>query len=80
MLHERLEQRLEDFRSSEGQLSGENDNRLAAPSGPEDAALGVILHIQSEDDTIGPLWNKDNATISLINRKGLNSSFAFGYD
>ncbi len=62
------------------QSSGQGRQMLAAPSGPEDATLGIILHIQREDDSIGEFWNDTNATIKLLNEKGLNKNFVFRYD
>lgn len=52
VLHRTLMRKLKHFRSKECQVSSENPARLATPGGPEDADLGIILHIQSEDDVI----------------------------
>ena len=52
-LNQKLTERLEDFYSTEVQVSGQARDRLASPGGPEDADLGLILHIQSEEDVIG---------------------------
>ncbi|KAI9709134.1 MAG: hypothetical protein M1820_003580 [Bogoriella megaspora] len=52
ILEQALENRLQEFYSAEVEISGGDRTRLAAPGGPPDAALGLILHVQSEDDTI----------------------------
>ena len=57
LLQRTLTERLERFYSDEVKKSGEGRERLALPGGPADADLGVILHVQSEDDTIGPFWD-----------------------
>lgn len=52
-----METQVGEFHSKEIEASGERQDRLARPAGPEDADLGLILHIQSEDDSIGAMWN-----------------------
>lgn len=79
-LHKSLEERLESFYSSETMVSGESRERLASPGGPPDADLGIILHIQSEEDAIGPFWDPRSVTLRLLEEKGINSDFCFGYD
>jgi hypothetical protein len=53
-LHKCLTERLESFYSNETIESGQTRDRLTIPGGPPDADLGLILHVQSEEDTIGP--------------------------
>lgn len=73
-------EKLREFYAAETRTSGESDARLADSSGPENALLGIILHVQSEDDTIGEFWDMRSATIGLIEEKGIDPDFAFGYD
>jgi len=79
-LEQILEHKLQDFYSTEVRISGESRDRLARPGGPPDADLGLILHVQCEDDAIGEFWDPQSATINLLQEKGINGSFAFGYD
>ena len=79
-LNQKLTERLEDFYSTEVQVSGQARDRLASPGGPEDADLGLILHIQSEEDVIGNFWDPRSATIRLLEEKGVRDEFTFGYD
>jgi hypothetical protein len=51
-LQQALENRLQEFYSAEVEISGGDRDRLAAPGGLPDAALGLIHYVQSEDDTI----------------------------
>lgn len=60
--------------------SCQSRDRLAAPGGPPDVDLGLILHIQSEEDTIGPFWDPRSVTIKLLEEKGLSGDFCFGLD
>jgi hypothetical protein len=79
-LEQVLAHKLQDFYSAEVRISGEGRDRLARPGGPPDADLGLILHVQSEDDVIGEFWDPRSATINLLQEKGVNKNFAFGYD
>ena len=79
-LNQKLTERLEDFYSTEVQVSGQVRDRLASPGGPEDADLGLILHLQSEEDVIGNFWDPRSATIRLLEEKGVREEFTFGYD
>jgi hypothetical protein len=74
-LHQELTERLEDFYSTEVQVSGGSRDRLASPGGPEDADLGIILHLQSEEDAIGNFWDPRSATIRLLEEKGISDEF-----
>lgn len=53
LLEQLLARKFEQFQSTEVEISSEGRNRLARPSGPADAYLGLILHVQSEDDILG---------------------------
>ncbi|KAK6513418.1 hypothetical protein TWF281_005044 [Arthrobotrys megalospora] len=75
-----LEKRIEKFIEDETKVSMGPRERLGYPSGPEDADIGVILHLQTEEDTIGPFWDKRSATIQLLQQKGFADDFMFGYD
>src|ERR1700733_1713859 len=79
-LHKSLTERLESFYSNETIESGQNRERLAIPGGPPDADLGLILHIQSEEDAIGPFWDPRSVTIRLLEEKGLSGDVCFGFD
>jgi hypothetical protein len=71
LLEQFLARKLEQFHSTEVEISGEGRDRLARPGGPADANLGLILHVQSEDDVLGGFWNSRSATISLLHEKGI---------
>jgi len=75
-----LTERLENFYSTEVQVSGKGCDKLASPGGPADADLGIILHLQSEEDAIGNFWDPRSATIRLLEEKGISDEFTFGYD
>jgi len=79
LLEQLLARKLEQFHSTEVGISGEGRDRLARPGGPADANLGLILHVQSEDDVLGGFWDSRSATISLLLGKGIHETFAFGY-
>ena len=66
LLEQSLAHRLEPFHSTEVEISGEGRDRLARLGGPVDANLGLILHVQSEDDVLGGFWDSRSATISLL--------------
>jgi hypothetical protein len=75
-----LSNKLQAFYQAEISASGDDPTRLARPSGPEDAEIGVIMHCQSEEDAIGAFWNTSNFSIRVLADKGLNDDFAFGFD
>lgn len=79
-LHKSLTERLESFYSNETIESGQNRDRLAIPGDPPDADLGLILHIQSEEDAFGPFWDPRSVTTRLLEEKGLSGDFCFGFD
>lgn len=80
LLKETLNTKLEDFYSNETRLSFRNRDRLTRPGGPEDANLGIIMHLQTKQGPIDKFWDQESATIALLQDKGLNGDFAFGYD
>lgn len=75
-----LDTRLERFYSSEVQLSRQDPKRLTRPGGPEDAKLGIIMHLQTKKKAVTEFWDEENSTIALLEEKGLTGHFAFGYD
>ena len=80
-LHKSVARRLQMFYEAEMQVSGEDRNRLACPSGPEDADLGlIVMHCQSKDGEVGPFWDMTNASIQALTAKGLSEEFTFCYD
>ncbi|KAJ4151359.1 hypothetical protein LMH87_012063 [Akanthomyces muscarius] len=70
--------KMKEFYLAETAASGQDERRLADSSGPEDAELGIILHVQSEDDVIGAFWDTRSATIGLIDEKGVNPELHLG--
>ena len=51
-------------------VSGETHERLASPGGLPDADPGIILHIQSEGDVIGPFWDPRSVALRLLEEGG----------
>jgi len=72
--------RLDAFYQAEVAATGEPRERLAAPSGPEDAELGIILHCQSKEGHIGKFWDYESPSIQALTAKGLSSEFVYGFD
>lgn len=70
----------EAFLASEVATSGQPSNRLARPSGPHNATLGLIMHTQTRRGQIGEFWDDESRAISLLARKGFHRDFAFGFD
>jgi hypothetical protein len=68
----RLGKQTSEFYSAEVEISGSDRTRLAAPGSPPVAALGLILHVQSEDDTIEKFWDPRSATMNLLEEKGIS--------
>ncbi|KAL2399038.1 hypothetical protein ABEF93_007168 [Exophiala dermatitidis] len=75
-----VQDRFHTFCQAEIAMTGEPRDRLAAPSGPEDAALGIILHCQSKEGHVGEFWDTESPTIQALIAKGLNSEFVYGFD
>ncbi|KEF51839.1 uncharacterized protein A1O9_12176 [Exophiala aquamarina CBS 119918] len=61
-------------------ISREPRERLADPSRPEDAELGIILHCQTMKGHVGQFWNLESRAIQLLSAKGLSREFIFGFD
>lgn len=72
--------RFNTFCQAEIAMTGEPRDRLVAPSGPEDAALGIILHCQSKEGHVGEFWDTESPIIQALIAKGLNSEFVYGFD
>jgi hypothetical protein len=78
--HQLVVEKLDAFYIAEVQESNEPRNRLAAPSGPENADLGLIMHCQSKEGEIGPFWDLESPSIQSLAQKGLGVEFMFGFD
>ncbi|KAL8732073.1 MAG: hypothetical protein Q9166_003027 [cf. Caloplaca sp. 2 TL-2023] len=79
-LHNKLQAKLRAFRAAEIQESGESLNRLAAPSRPEGALLGLVMHCQSKEGEIRGFWDIENRSIQIQAKKGLSKEFVYGFD
>lgn len=79
-LENQISTQLASFFSAELALTGDSANRLASPSGPKDAELGLILHCQSKEGDVGEFWDKENRTIQALAEKGFSDKFVFGFD
>jgi hypothetical protein len=81
-----FEEKLQKFLNEEPQLSGLDSQKLVKHSGPLDAVLGVILHVnhyppEDEEHYIpGPFWNLHNRSIQQFAQKGFSDNFTFGMD
>jgi hypothetical protein len=64
--HQLVVEKLDAFYIAEVQESGEPRNRLAAPSRPENANLGLIMHCQSKEGEIGPFWDIESPSIQTL--------------
>lgn len=79
-LHRKLLAKLREFYAAEIQECGGPLNRLAAPSGPESALLGLVMHCQSKEGEIGEFWDNENRSIQLLAKKGLSKEHIYGFD
>ena len=77
---QRFHELKQEFYSLEIQESSERLDRLAQPSGPLDASLGLIMHCQSKEGPGGPFWDMKSPTIQALATKGVSDAFAFGFD
>jgi len=75
-----LSEMLRQFYSEEVETSGQDRNRLATPSGPVNATLGLVMHIQTKKGAVGPFWDHTNTSIQALAAKGLSETFTFGFD
>lgn len=79
-LHRQVLEKCRTFYAAELLESGEPWDRLAAPSGPENAQLGLVMHCQSQEGGIGEFWDIESRSIQTLAEKGLNHKFMFGFD
>lgn len=79
-LHRKVLEKLRIFYAAELLESGEPSNKLAAPSGPENAEFGLIMHCQSKEGAIGEFWDIESRSIQTLAEKGLSKDFVFGFD
>jgi hypothetical protein len=79
-LHQLVVEKLNAFYIAEVQESSKPRNRLAAPSGPENANLGLIMHCQSKEGEIGPFWDMESLSIQSLAQKGLSVKFMYGFN
>ena len=79
-LQQFVDLRVEQFHRDEPSLSDNPRDRLAVPSGPANAELGLMMHCQTKDWQIGSFWDDQNQTIYALQQKGLSSEFTFGFD
>ena len=79
-LHRKPLAKLRKFYAAEIQESGGPLNRLAAPSGPEGALLGLVMHCQSKEGEIKELWDDKNRSIQMLAKKGLSKECIYGFD
>ena len=59
---------------------GEPSDRLAAPSGPENARLGRVMHCQSKEGEIREFWDVERRSIQTLAGQCLSKDFVFGFD
>lgn len=73
----------ETFYENELKLSGGSRDRLTRPTGPENADLGLVLHVSSKDEEIEEFWDDESRTIQLLMAKGVvdqADDFVFAFD
>ena len=73
-LQRQLSDRLQAFYTAELQESRGPSDRLARPSGPLNADIGVIMHRQSKERAIGECWDIDSGTQAGSSLQGHDSS------
>jgi hypothetical protein len=56
-LHQLVNQRIQSFYVEETGLSSNSPYRLAAPSGPPNAELCLLMHCQTKDGQVGEFWD-----------------------
>ncbi|KAL8987685.1 MAG: hypothetical protein Q9177_003132 [Variospora cf. flavescens] len=79
-LHNTVSALLQEFHNAEIQESGEPLDRLATPSGPESAPLGLVLHVQTKKGKAGEFWDSENSSIQTLEKKGLSSASIYAFD
>lgn len=73
-LQEKILKKVQTFYAAELLESGEPSNELEAPSGPENAQLGLVKHCPSKEGKIREFWNTENRSIQTLAKKGLAKS------
>ena len=79
-LHREVLEKLRLFYNAELLQSGKPLNKLAAPSGLENAQLGLLMHCQSKAGDIGEFWDMESRSIQMLIEKGLSKDFIFDFD
>ena len=79
-LHNPLVSSIKEFHRAEIQESRGPWDRLAVPSGPENASLGIVMHLQTKKGRVGEFWGNQNSSIQALEKKGLSKASMFGFD
>ncbi|KAL8654610.1 MAG: hypothetical protein Q9210_001394 [Variospora velana] len=85
-LYTKFKKMRHDFEKEELQLSEKESQKLVQHSGPLDAGVGVILHVQhyeaEDEDTFiaGPFWDTHNQSVQVLAQKGFSDAFTFCFD
>ena len=85
-LYPKFEKMRHDFEKEELQLSEKESQKLVQHSGPLDAGVGVVLHVQhykaEDEDTFiaGPFWDTHNQSVQVLAQKGFSDAFTFCFD
>lgn len=81
-LKKQLTKLLEDFSIADMAQSGLSRTGLARPAGPVNAALGLVLHMQTSKDVerSQSFWDMNSTTIRLLQLKGLSEQSIFAFD
>ncbi|KAH8888094.1 hypothetical protein GQ53DRAFT_826656 [Thozetella sp. PMI_491] len=79
-LRQLADQRIRRFYDEEPRLNRESPSRLAAPSGPPDAEICLLMHCQTKDGRIEQFWDENNQTICALQAKGFSPQFVFYFD
>ena len=70
----KLTKAIESFHENEPKISGEPADGLSFPGGPEEADLGIILHLKTGKHASNHFWDPKSVSISLLEEKGINNS------
>ena len=79
-LHDTILAKLQIFCAAEILESGEPMNKLGAPSGPENAEMGLVMHCQSKEGEVGEFWDIQSRSIRTLAEKVLSNDYVFGFD
>ena len=74
-IHQQISAKVQRSHTAEMLESGQPANKLARPSGPENAAVGLVMHCQSTEGVIGPFWDLESRSIQALAEKGLSDRF-----